>query len=153
LRNGKSYTNGTSTFFIAAPLITKKEGPKGPFSMTRNHPTPERLSVSQTGMTRLPSIRCHRTLTKGALATERQKKKGPFGPFLLQPSDTFLTFGKFDEGISTLTSPFAVAGLADTTMLINAPVLTASTTEQLSPGPSCLKSIACLVRSSAEKEG
>jgi hypothetical protein len=104
-------------------------------------------------MTRLPSIRCHRTLTEGAFATERQKKRGAFAPLFLQHSDTFLTFGKFDEGISTLTSPFAVTGLADTAMLINAPVLTASTTEQLSSGPSCLKSIACLARSSAEKEG
>ena len=72
--------NGTSTFFIAAPLITKKEGPKGPFSMTRIHWLPERLSVSQTVMIRLPSIPCHRTLTEGALAIKRQKKRGAFAP-------------------------------------------------------------------------
>jgi len=27
--------NGTSTFFIDKPLIIKKEGPRGPFPMTR----------------------------------------------------------------------------------------------------------------------
>ena len=110
--------NGTFTFSIDKPLITKKEGPKGPFSMTRIHPAPERLSVSQTGMTRLPSIRCHRTLTEGALAIKRQKKRGPFGPLFLLASDASVSLEVFDRESSPLTSPFAVASLTDIARLL-----------------------------------
>jgi hypothetical protein len=109
--------SGIFTFSTAALLITKKEGPKGPFSMTRNHPTPERLSVSQTGMTRLPSIRCHRTLTEGALAIKRQKKRGAFAPLFLQHSDASVSLEMLDRENSPLTSPFAVTGLTDTVRL------------------------------------
>ena len=110
--------NGTFTFSTAALLITKKEGPKGPFSMTRNHPAPEKLSASQTVMIRLSSIPCHRTLTKGALAIKRQKKRGPFGPLFLLASDFSVSLEDFDRESSPLTSPIAVASLTDIARLL-----------------------------------
>jgi hypothetical protein len=68
-------------------------------------------------MIRLPSIRCHRTLTKGALATKRQKKRGAFAPLFLQVSDTPVSLENLDRESSPLTSPSAVAGLTDTARL------------------------------------
>jgi hypothetical protein len=70
-------------------------------------------------MTRLPSIRCHRTLTKGAFATKRQKKRGPFGPLLLQASDSAISLENLDRENSPLTSPSAVTGLTDTARLFS----------------------------------
>jgi len=110
--------SGIFTFSTDKPLITKKEGPKGPFSMTRIHPAPERLIASQTVMIRLPSIRCHRTLTKGALATKKQKKRGAFAPLLLLASDFSVSLEDFDRESSPLTSPIAVASLADIARLL-----------------------------------
>jgi hypothetical protein len=90
----------------------------------------------------LPSIlRQHITIKELSFPQSKRKEELTL-PSSLQLSDTFLTFGKIDEGTSTLTRPSTVTSLTDIVMLINAPVLTAPTTEQLSPGPSCLQSIA-----------
>ena len=85
--------------------------------MTRFHSAPEKLSASQTVMSRLPSIPCHRTLTKGAFATKRQKKKGAYAPLFLQASDASVSLEMLDKENSPLTSPSAVTGLADTARL------------------------------------
>jgi hypothetical protein len=110
--------SGIFTFSTDKPLIIKKEGPKGPFSMTRIHWLPERLSVSQAVMIRLPSIPCHRTLTKGALTIKRQKKRGAFAPLFLLASDFSVSLEDFDRESSPLTSPIAVASLTDIARLL-----------------------------------
>jgi hypothetical protein len=102
-------------------MLSKKKGPKGPFLAAMPYEIPEKLNASQSTTNRLPSILCHCTLTKGAFAAKRQKKRGASAPLVF----TTLRFFFFSRArawcsIERLAASPAitVASLADIAQLV-----------------------------------